>query len=99
MTNVKVTVVARLKARPGMEETLRRELLALIDPTTAEEGCINYDLHQSADDKALFMFHENWLSREDLDDHLQMPYLQAFLARTDELLAEPPEISLWKMIS
>jgi len=99
MTNGKVTVVARFKARPGMEETLRRELLALIDPTTAEEGCINYDLHQSADDKALFMFHENWLSREDLDDHLQMPYLQAFLARTDELLAEPAEISLWKMIS
>ncbi|ABQ27734.1 putative quinol monooxygenase [Geotalea uraniireducens] len=99
MTNGKVTVVARFKARPGMEETLRRELLALIDPTTAEDGCINYDLHQSADDKALFMFHENWLSREDLDDHLQMPYLQAFLARTDELLAEPAEISLWKMIS
>ena len=99
MTNGKVTVVARFKARPGMEETLRRELLALIDPTTAENGCINYDLHQSADDKALFMFHENWLSREDLDDHLQMPYLQAFLARTDELLAEPAEISLWKMIS
>ena len=99
MTNGKVTVVARFKARPGMEETLRRELLALIDPTTAEDGCINYDLHQSADDKALFMFYENWLSREDLDDHLQMPYLQAFLARTDELLAEPAEISLWKMIS
>lgn len=99
MTNGKVTVVARFKARPGMEETLRHELLALIDPTTAEDGCINYDLHQSADDKALFMFHENWLSREDLDDHLQMPYLQAFLARTDELLAEPAEISLWKMIS
>lgn len=99
MTNGKVTVVARFKARPGMEETLRRELLALIDPTTAENGCINYDLHQSADDKALFMFYENWLSREDLDDHLQMPYLQAFLARTDELLAEPAEISLWKMIS
>lgn len=99
MTNGKVTVVARFKARPGMEEALRHELLALIDPTTAEDGCINYDLHQSADDKALFMFHENWLSREDLDDHLQMPYLQAFLARTDELLAEPAEISLWKMIS
>lgn len=99
MTNEKVTVIAKFKARPGMEETLRRELLALIDPTSAEEGCINYDLHQSADDKALFMFYENWLSREDLDDHLQMPYLQAFLARTDELLAEPAEISLWKMIS
>lgn len=98
MTKRRVTVVARIKARQGLEEALRTELLALVAPTTRERGCISYDLHQSADDKALFMFYEIWCGREDLDEHLEQPHLQAFLGRTAELLAEPVEISLWDMI-
>lgn len=98
MTYKKVTVVARMKARPGMEETVRSELLALVAATTKEKGCITYDLHQATDDKALFLFYENWCSREDLDEHLGKPHLQAFLGKADELLAEPVEVSLWEMI-
>ena len=81
-----------------MEETVRRELLALVAPTTKESGCITYDLHQSADDQALFMFYENWCSSEDLDEHLAKPHLQDFLGKADSLLAEPVDISVWKMI-
>jgi len=98
MANKKVTVVARMKARPGMEEAVRHELLALVPPTTREKGCINYDLHQASDDNALFMFYENWCSREDLDEHLSTPHMQAFLGKVDDLLAEPVNISLWEMI-
>lgn len=98
MKRNRVTVVARMKARPGMEETVRSELLALVAPTTKESGCINYDLHQAADDKSLFMFYENWCSREDLDGHLAQPHLQDFLGKADALLAEPVEISFWELI-
>ena len=98
MTINKVTVVARIKARPGMEEEVRKELLALVAPTTKERGCITYDLHQAADDKARFMFYENWCSREDLEEHLGKPHLISFLDKADRLLAEPVEISLWEMI-
>ena len=91
-------MVARMKAKPGLEETVRRELLALVAPTAKESGCITYDLHQSADDKSLFMFYENWCSREDLDEHLGTTHLQAFLGKADKLLAEPVDISLWEMI-
>ncbi len=98
MANGKVTVVARFRARPGMEEAVRKELLALVAPTTRERGCINYDLHRAAEDRSLFMFYENWRSRDDLDEHLGKPHLQAFLGKVDELLAEPVDISLWEMI-
>ena len=98
MTNGKVTVVARIKAKPGMEAEVREVLMALVAPTTREKGCINYDLHQAADNKGLFMFYENWCSREDLDEHLGTPHLQAFLGKAGELLAEPVDISLWEMI-
>jgi quinol monooxygenase YgiN len=99
MTNGKVTVVARIRAREGQEARVRRELLALIPPTTAEKGCISYDLHQAAEDPSLFMFYENWLSRADLEDHLQKPHLLAWRAIAGELLEEPVDISLWQLLS
>ena len=99
MADKKVTVIARIKAKPGMEETVKNEVLALVAPTRAEAGCINYDLHQTADDKSVLMLYENWVSKKDLDEHLAMPYLEAFKAKAEELLAEPLDISLWEMIS
>jgi quinol monooxygenase YgiN len=93
-----VTVVATLKARPGQEETLRQELLALIPATRAEAGCLNYDLHRATDNPALFLFHENWTSKADLDAHLAKPHLQNFLAKAADLLAEEPSITRWERI-
>jgi len=58
MGSRKVTVLARMKAKRGMEEKVKQELLSLVGPTHAEAGCINYDLHQSVQDKTLFMLYE-----------------------------------------
>lgn len=99
MTNERVTVVARIRARAGHEEEVKRALLALIPPTLAEEGCLNYDLHRSLDDPTLFLFHENWTSREALDRHLKMPHLSEFGGRTAGLLAEPVEITVWESVA
>ena len=94
----KVTVLALFRAKPGLEEEVKQELMALQGPTRSEEGCINYDLHQSQEDPARFMFYENWTSREDLDQHLEMPYLKAFREKAGDLLAEPAKITLHDMI-
>jgi quinol monooxygenase YgiN len=98
MNSTTLTVVATMKAKPGQEENLREALLNLIPTTRAEEGCLNYDLHRSVDDPAAFLFHENWTSKAALDAHLAKPHLQEFLGRADELLAEPPQITLWEKI-
>jgi len=47
------------------ERISKKVLLTLIDRTLTEEGCINFDLHQDNDNKNLFIFYENWESRED----------------------------------
>jgi quinol monooxygenase YgiN len=99
MTDKKVTVLARFKAKPGMEETVRREVMALVGPTRSEAGCINYDLHQAAGDPSVLMLYENWVSKQSLDQHLAMPYLEAFKSKADTLLAEPLQITLWEMIT
>jgi quinol monooxygenase YgiN len=99
MAGGKVTVLARFKAKSGLEEQVKRELLSLVAPTRAEAGCINYDLHRSPADPAQFMLYENWVSMKDLEEHLAMPYLEAFKAKAADLLAEPLEIAFWEMIS
>ena len=98
MAHRKVTVFALVKAKPGLEEAVKQELSALVGPTRTEEGCINYDLHQSLDQKGHFRFYENWTSKELLDRHLQSAHVKRFIAKADELLAEPPEITLWEMV-
>jgi quinol monooxygenase YgiN len=94
----KITVLARIRAKEGMEEQVKQELLALVKPTRAEEGCINYHLHQVVDDKTLFVFHENWRSGEDLDKHVATAHFQAFAAKAGDLLGEPVDITLMEEI-
>lgn len=99
MPQEKVTVIATFKAKAGMEETVEDAIKALVEPTRAESGCINYDLHQAADDPSIFMLYENWVSKAELDKHLAMPYLKDFLGKADGILKEPVDIALWEMIS
>ncbi len=71
-----LTVVAEFQALPGKEAELRQALLDCIEPTRAEEGCVQYDLHEATGTPGHFIFYENWTSREALDRHLATPHLQ-----------------------
>ena len=93
MKNEKVTVLALVKAKEGMEETVREELLSLVNPTRSEPGCMNYDLHQATEEETLFMFYENWKSMEDLEKHRETAHLKAFREKAAGLLAKPLEVS------
>jgi len=94
-----LTVVAEIIARPGCHERLRRELEALIAPTRAEEGCLQYDLHVSTDNPGHFLFFENWTSREALDRHLATPHLQRLGAVLAELAQGEPRIATFTRIA
>ncbi len=98
MNKTSLTVVATFQARPGKETELRAALIGLLAPTRKEAGCLNYDVHQSADDPAKFLFHENWTNKAHLDAHLQSPHIKALLPRVDELCTGFPQITLWGAI-
>jgi quinol monooxygenase YgiN len=99
MKDKQVTVLALVNAKEGMEETVRKELMALVSPTRSEEGCVNYDLHQAVEDKSVFMFYENWDSMEDLERHRGSAHLKAFREKAGGLLAKPIEVTLFGMIN
>lgn len=94
-----VSVIARAKARPGMEEGLRQAIQEAVGPTRSEEGCINYDLHQGTEDPSEFMLYENWRSKADLDAHLQLPHITTLLEKLPELSENGVEITLFEMVT
>ncbi len=99
MTKQQVIVTARIKVKSGMEEKFKQEYLPIVTLTLTEEGCLNYNLYQSQAEPSVFMLYENWVSKEVLDQHLQMPYIRAISEKASEFLVEPVEINLWEQIS
>ena len=83
MNNQKLTIVAKILAKPEKNELVKNELLKLIPATLAEEGCINYDLHQDNENENLFLFYENWESRELWQKHMNNTHLEAYSKATE----------------
>lgn len=83
-----LTIVANIVANADKIDLVKAELQKLIAPTLAEDGCIQYDLHQDNDDPARFLFYENWESREQWQAHMNAPHLAAYQSATDGSVAE-----------
>ena len=96
--NEQVTVVARIRAKPGLEGRVRGELYKLLAPTRAEAGCINYDMHESPVDPRDFLFYENWTSAEHLDAHLKSPHIKAWFDLAAQLLEANVDIARWRIV-
>lgn len=77
-----LTIVARIQAKEDKVELVKSELIKLIEPTRAEKGCIQYDLHQDKDNPAVFIFYENWESKILWQDHMKNDHLAAYAHAT-----------------
>jgi quinol monooxygenase YgiN len=93
-----LTIIAKLRAKPGMEARVRETFSVLRGPTHQEAGCVYYEMHQSLEDPREFVFYENWTSAVHLDEHLKAPHVQAAFATVPEILDGPIEISRWVML-
>lgn len=78
-----LTIVANIHAKADKIELIRTELERLIEPTRAEDGCLQYDLHQDNENPAHFLFYENWTSRDLWQKHMNAPHLAAYRAATE----------------
>ena len=87
-----LSVVAVLVAKDGQEDLVRRALTALVAPTLAEEGCLGYELFESAAAPGTFVTQERWRTQGDLDAHLQTEHVQAALGAAGDALAAAPAI-------
>ena len=93
-----IYLTAILKSKQESIEDLRKILENMVLNTRKEEACEEYELQQVLDDETVFIFHEIWKSKEGLDAHNQQSYIKEFVKKAPDLLEEPAEIYLAKLV-
>ena len=99
MSEPLLTVVAEMSAQPGKEAELRAALLACIEPTRREAGCVEYFLHESTDAPGQFIFYENWVSEAALAEHMETPHLTKLKSQMPQLVQGAPRILTFRRIA
>jgi quinol monooxygenase YgiN len=91
-----IHVIAVITAKPGMRESVLREMHANVPNVLAEDGCIEYGPVVDAEDVGpfqtkfgpdTFVVVEKWESLDALRAHAAAPHMQAYGARTKDMLA------------
>ena len=93
-----VVVLYTAKAKPGKEHELKKFLVSLVTASRHDPGNISYELHEVEGEPGTFIFYEQWISQELLDAHTQTPGLKEFAARAEELMGQPFEAGMKKLI-
>jgi len=83
MENTQLTIVANIFAKSKYKDLVKSELIKLIAITRAEEGCVNYDLHQDNENENHFMFYENWATRDLWQKHMENKHIADYKKATD----------------
>jgi quinol monooxygenase YgiN len=99
MSKTTVRVVARVVALSDKVEDVKSVLIALIEPTRQEDGCIVYELLQNHADPTDFTFIEEWESKALLDTHLASAHIAKAESQLDGLLAAEPDIRVYHLLA
>lgn len=87
-----IYLTALVQAKADSIQEVKILLTNLVKNSRTETACLQYDLHQSADDEKVFIFHEEWQDQEGLNLHNTQPYILDFVKKSTELLASPVTI-------
>jgi quinol monooxygenase YgiN len=99
MSKSTVRVVSRVSAQKDRENELKSILSSIIKPTRSESGCRNYELLQDPRHPTEFIFIGEWENPNMLNAHLASGHLQKAMNEISPLLAEPPEIRRFHVVS
>ncbi|PBP80086.1 antibiotic biosynthesis monooxygenase [Pseudomonas syringae] len=94
-----MALMAVLKASAGKEAALKHALSALVEPTRAEPGNIEYTLFEARDERGTFYMRECFKDQAALDAHVATSHYQQFAAVSGELRAEPPRLIFLDQVS
>lgn len=82
-----LNIVADIQANPGMADELAELLTSFVEPTRAEQGCVQYDLYRDDLAPGHFVFFEIWETRELLQDHFASPHIAGSGKALERLVA------------
>lgn len=93
-----IKVTARCKVKEDGIETFKAITSKLIDETRKEEGCIRYELFQDLKNENMFMFVEDWKSRESHIAHDETKHIKELVPEMNKVLAEPLEVLIMDLV-
>jgi quinol monooxygenase YgiN len=80
---IKMTVPA------GKRKEVLQTMKAILGPIRREGGCISCNCYVDVEDEGIFLFKEEWMTREDLDNHLRTDRFAVLIGAMSLLNAEP----------
>jgi quinol monooxygenase YgiN len=95
--NTEINCIARFVAKADCVEQLKAALMALLEPTRSEAGCISYRLNVDVEHGHVFTMIEKFKSQEAFDLHSQQPYLQNLLSIVGDL-TESVEVNTYQAL-
>ena len=79
-----------LQTKPGRREEALEAAKALTEETLKQEGCIAYDIFESATRPGVMLFCETWRDQKTLDDHCASEPFKKYVA----VLTETSEMKI-----
>ena len=73
-------------------------LQALVAPTRAEPGCVQYELLQSQQDPRMFTFFEKWESDAALAAHTQTEHVRRAREARVPFVDGPSDVTRWDVV-
>ncbi len=80
---IKMTVPA------GKRKEVLQTMIAILGPIRREQGCISCNCYVDVEDEGIFFFKEEWMTREDLDNHLRTDRFAVLIGAMSLLNSEP----------
>lgn len=79
--------IAVIPGKPEAADAVREALSTLAAATRQEEGCVSYELNESAATPGTFVTVEVWRDQAALDGHMTTPHIAAAFAAVGDKMA------------
>ena len=83
----------KMNARPEKHKELLQTFQSIVAQMRKENGCVDSNFYQNAENENDFFLVEAWENRKTLDDHLRSVRFTALMGARS-LLSRPPEVTI-----
>jgi len=89
-----IIVEGKFRVKPEKREELLSLVSKLIKPSRKDPGSIRYYFMEDTFDKNSFLFFEEWLSKDSLDQHFETKHFKEFMKVFPNLVQEDLQIQI-----
>lgn len=94
-----IVITAHWKAKEGREDQLKKHLETMVDQVREHETeCLEYVLHQNAEDPTKFFFYEQYSNRNAIEFHKQTNHFKKLMNDTKGLVDDRVEVALYEVL-